>query len=153
MSPDDGETKRQIARHEVLIAMTHARRRNLDQDFARAWWIEFNFFNAPRRIKFPQDCCLGLHCFSPHLSVIPNPAPDITQKSVSPSIGALSRHRPSPTGHVEYAQGMQTQPAPSNGSIPQSPQGSTTTEASTAVILEEELLIEEISIDGMCGVY
>jgi len=48
---------------------------------------------------------------------------------------------------------MQTQPAPSNGSIPQSPQGSTTTEASTAVVLEEELLIEEISIDGMCGVY
>jgi len=48
---------------------------------------------------------------------------------------------------------MQTQPAPSNGSTAQSPQGSTTAEASTAVALEEELLIEEISIDGMCGVY
>jgi len=85
--------------------------------------------------------------------VIPNTSPDITQKSASPSIGALSGHRPSPRGHVEYAQGMQTQPAPSNGSTAQSPQGSTTAEASTAVALEEELLIEEISIDGMCGVY
>jgi len=48
---------------------------------------------------------------------------------------------------------MQTQPTQSNGSPAQSPQGSTTAEASTAVVLEEELLIEEISIDGMCGVY
>ncbi|MSO31619.1 MAG: mycofactocin precursor [Ilumatobacteraceae bacterium] len=49
---------------------------------------------------------------------------------------------------------MQTQPAQSpQGSTTQSPQGSTATEASTAVALEEELLIEEISIDGMCGVY
>jgi mycofactocin precursor len=29
----------------------------------------------------------------------------------------------------------------------------TTTEAAETVVVEEELLVEEISIDGMCGVY
>jgi mycofactocin precursor len=29
----------------------------------------------------------------------------------------------------------------------------TTAEAADTVVVEEELLVEEISIDGMCGVY
>ncbi|MSO59568.1 MAG: mycofactocin precursor [Ilumatobacteraceae bacterium] len=49
---------------------------------------------------------------------------------------------------------MQTPPTPETDSSPEiSPHGSAHPESAVIVALEEELLIEEISIDGMCGVY
>jgi hypothetical protein len=61
VATNDGKSERKVTRCEVLIRVAHARCGNFDQYFTWARCIEFDFFDTPRSIYFPENGCLGLH--------------------------------------------------------------------------------------------
>ena len=69
MAADDRQLERQVAGDQVLVAVAHARCGQLDQHLARAWWIELDLFDAPRRVDLPQNGSFRLHVQTPRVSV------------------------------------------------------------------------------------
>ena len=61
VAADDRQLERQVAGHEVLVGVAHARGRQLDEHLAGTGRIELDLLDAPRRPDLPQDRCLRLH--------------------------------------------------------------------------------------------
>ena len=61
VATDDRQLERQVTGDEVLVGVAHARRGELDQHLARSGGVEFDVLDAPRLVRFPEDCGFRLH--------------------------------------------------------------------------------------------
>jgi hypothetical protein len=64
MTPDHGRRRccaREIAGHDVLVAVAHPGRLELDEHLAVLGRIELDLLDAPRRVEFMQDSSASSH--------------------------------------------------------------------------------------------
>ena len=61
MSADERHRSGHRAVMGMLVGVTHAGGDHLDENFAFAWWVELDFFDAPAGVDFAQYCGLYLH--------------------------------------------------------------------------------------------